>query len=108
MRRNEEKMILKINKVWFQNRRAKLNRKRAQEKNTGQFYHWPSYNKEHEHSSSASSSSQSSVTSSPTTLYSQISPQMRPIDILALAAEYVQRCDEEEKRSEGKLWRPWD
>ncbi|CEG81021.1 hypothetical protein RMATCC62417_15271 [Rhizopus microsporus] len=64
--------------------------------------------------SNSSNSSQSSVTSSiastPTTLYSQIPPQMRPIDILALAAEYVQNCDEEKRLAEErrKSWRPWD
>ncbi|ORE08864.1 hypothetical protein BCV72DRAFT_224447 [Rhizopus microsporus var. microsporus] len=113
--------------VWFQNRRAKLNRKKAQEKEY--FFHWSSnYSKEHyqatpttsgnnsstSSTSNSSNSSQSSVTSSiastPTTLYSQIPPQMRPIDILALAAEYVQNCDEEKRLSEErrKSWRPWD
>lgn len=57
--------------------------------------------------------SQSSVTSSNSstpTLYPQLSPHMRPIDILALAAEYVQRCDEEKRLTEErrKCWRPWD
>lgn len=117
------------NKVWFQNRRAKLNRKKAQEKEY--FFHWSSnYSKEHYQAtpttsgnnsssssgstSNSSNSSQSSVTSSivstPTTLYSQIPPQMRPIDILALAAEYVQNCDEEKRLAEErkKSWRPWD
>ncbi|CAO3671632.1 unnamed protein product [Rhizopus stolonifer] len=112
--------------VWFQNRRAKLNRKKAQEKD--HFLHWPC-NKEHDNKmtlplyQSSSASSQSSVTSSTSsTLYSQVSPQMRPIDILALAAEYVQRCDEEKRLTEcaqrleeerttnerRKSWRPWD
>ena len=56
--------------------------------------------------------SQSSVTSSNAstpTLYPQLLPHMRPIDILALAAEYVQRCDEEKRLTEEtrRTWRPW-
>ncbi|RCH83617.1 hypothetical protein CU097_000363, partial [Rhizopus azygosporus] len=89
--------------VWFQNRRAKLNRKKAQEKEY--FFHWSSnYSKEHYQATPTTSAS------TPTTLYSQIPPQMRPIDILALAAEYVQNCDEEKRLAEErrKSWRPWD
>ncbi|CAO0797649.1 unnamed protein product [Mucor circinelloides] len=65
---------------------------------------------EEEHSTYDSQSSVTSSNSSTPTLYPQLSPQMRPIDILALAAEYVQRCDEEKRLTEErrKCWRPWD
>ncbi|KAL0139853.1 Homeodomain-like DNA binding domain-containing transcription factor [Mucor lusitanicus] len=63
-----------------------------------------------EHSTYDSQSSVTSSNSSTPTLYPQLSPQMRAIDILALAAEYVQRCDEEKRLTEErrKCWRPWD
>jgi hypothetical protein len=56
-----------------------------------------------------SQSSTTSSNSSTPTLYPQTLPHMRPIDILALAAEYVQRCDEEQQLAEEKRanWRPW-
>ncbi|KAF1803040.1 homeobox domain-containing protein [Mucor lusitanicus] len=92
--------------VWFQNRRAKVNRNRLQE----QKKHDPFMPFGEEHSTYDSQSSVTSSNSSTPTLYPQLSPQMRAIDILALAAEYVQRCDEEKRLTEErrKCWRPWD
>ncbi|CEP12031.1 hypothetical protein [Parasitella parasitica] len=154
--------------VWFQNRRAKVNRGRLQEQRKHdpfiypicwtpppdqqqqqqQQHHYPPLYHTHHNPSLASVQaeqqqskhhqavdvdhklmnpsfnkmsfveeqsydSQSSVTSSNSstpTLYPQLSAHMRPIDVLALAAEYVQRCDEEKRLTEErrKCWRPWD
>ncbi|KAI8996818.1 homeobox domain-containing protein [Pilobolus umbonatus] len=97
--------------VWFQNRRAKTNRLRLQEKQEGEknkvkfnyYEHWPS-----------SGSSSVSTPSSPHDLL--IHPDVTPIDILATAAAYVQQWDEEERRRHQneemipktyKSWRPW-
>ncbi|GAA5809884.1 hypothetical protein MFLAVUS_003299 [Mucor flavus] len=118
--------------VWFQNRRAKVNRGRLQEQRRHDPFIYPicwtppQHHHQHQHQQHPNQhkfhtmfqevephyDSQSSVTSSNSstpTLYPQLSPHMRPIDILALAAEYVQRCDEEKRLTEErrKCWRPW-
>ncbi|CAO3653580.1 unnamed protein product [Mucor hiemalis] len=126
--------------VWFQNRRAKVNRSRLQEQRRHDPFIYPicwtpphsqqqfhqiedhsKYNLLHTYQNDNGQrspqenhyDSQSSVTSSNSstpTLYPQLLPHMRPLDILALAAEYVQRCDEEKRFTEEtkKSWRPWD
>ncbi|KAI8883697.1 hypothetical protein K501DRAFT_218943 [Backusella circina FSU 941] len=114
--------------VWFQNRRAKVNRNRLEAMRQQDTYYysmgWPSHHHyqqpiyHYNHSKMSyqeepyldSQSSTSSSNSSTPTLYPQTLPHMKPIDILALAAEYVQRCDEEQHLNEEKRenWRPWD
>ncbi|KAI8993704.1 homeobox domain-containing protein [Pilobolus umbonatus] len=116
--------------VWFQNRRAKMNRHRIHDQKRDPFiyplcwtpdthstdYPYDNNHSNHHHSDKCnhdhSYDSQSSVTSSNSsisTTYPQLQPDMRSIDILALAAEYVQRCDEEKRLSaeRRKCWRPW-
>ncbi|CEP10271.1 hypothetical protein [Parasitella parasitica] len=112
--------------VWFQNRRAKVNRIRLQEQEEQimnctsdkkvKFNYWSS-----NHLPSYSSSSSSSMTSSPSLPHELIfHPNVTPIDILATAAAYVQQWDENElqrKRKQQhieqeqpkkyKSWRPW-
>ncbi|KAG2194916.1 hypothetical protein INT47_005592 [Mucor saturninus] len=86
--------------VWFQNRRAKVNRARLQEQEKKvKFNYW----------SSSSSSSLSSACTSPLPHDLVFHPDVTPIDILATAAAYVQQWDEQEKkkRQETKRWRPW-
>ncbi|KAI9336468.1 homeobox domain-containing protein [Pilaira anomala] len=102
--------------VWFQNRRAKVNRARLQEQEhvkKVKFNYWSSS------SSSASSSSLSSCSSSPSLLPHDLvfHPDVTPIDILATAAAYVQQWDEQERKKlelqqqqqqpKRKSWRPW-
>ncbi|KAI8147911.1 homeobox domain-containing protein [Fennellomyces sp. T-0311] len=71
----------------------------------------------HEDSFSSTSSSSSSTPTSP---YPALSPDMAPLEILAMAADYVQRCDQEQEEAEQaakkrrieedhtpKSWRPW-
>ncbi|KAI8642384.1 homeobox domain-containing protein [Parasitella parasitica] len=114
--------------VWFQNRRAKVNRIRLQEQEEQimdcannkkvKFNYWSSNNLV----SNSSSSSSSSLTSSPSLPHELIfHPDVTPIDILATAAAYVQQWDENElqrKRKQQhieqekqpkkyKSWRPW-
>ncbi|KAG2234366.1 hypothetical protein INT48_007233 [Thamnidium elegans] len=100
--------------VWFQNRRAKVNRARLQEQEhvkKVKFNYW----------SSSSSSSSSSCSSSPSLLPHDLvfHPDVTPIDILATAAAYVQQWDEQERKKQvvqptitttttkRKSWRPW-
>ncbi|KAG1132470.1 hypothetical protein G6F37_013407 [Rhizopus arrhizus] len=102
--------------VWFQNRRAKVNRLRLQqqqqqkeqEKQQQQqqqevkkprFYYWSN-------KSSTSSSASSSPPQTPHDIILQ--PNLTPIDILATAAAYVQQWEDEQRTSERKKrWRPW-
>ncbi|KAI9263333.1 homeobox domain-containing protein [Phascolomyces articulosus] len=51
----------------------------------------------HEDSFSSTSSSSSSTPTSP---YPTLSPDMAPLEILAMAADYVQRCDQEQEEAE--------
>lgn len=85
-------------KVWFQNRRAKVNRIKQQQR--------------------TSSSSSSSATSSPCLLPNELFINTySPIDILATAAAYVQQLDKEQQKKrkleqehelpKKKSWRPW-
>lgn len=139
-----------LNKVWFQNRRAKINRNKLQEQKrhdpfiypisswssspsttksppsvqatlpsssssssyTNQPYYYYTPDNEFDSTSSVTTTTTavSSCSSTPT-LYPQLLPHMRPLDILALAAEYIARCDEEKRLTEEqrrKCWRPWD
>ncbi|ORY92231.1 homeobox domain-domain-containing protein, partial [Syncephalastrum racemosum] len=96
------KMTNREVQVWFQNRRAKFNRVRQQQRN--QQLQQQQHHQHHQHHHQPSpcdslSSASSSVSSSslPTSPYpAGASAKMTPLDILALAADYVQRCDEEE------------
>ncbi|KAG2200112.1 hypothetical protein INT46_004066 [Mucor plumbeus] len=113
--------------VWFQNRRAKVNRVRLQQQEEQimnssnnkkvKFNYWSSNT-----ITNNSSSSSSSLTSSPSLPHELIfHPDVTPIDILATAAAYVQQWDEnelqrkrkqhqieqEEQPKKYKSWRPW-
>ncbi|CAO3660049.1 unnamed protein product [Rhizopus stolonifer] len=101
--------------VWFQNRRAKINRIGSQQKqqkqtpeklkkvdNSPKFYYW-----HHESSFSASSSISLSPPQTPCEIVFQ--PGSTPIDILATAAVYVQRWEEEQRQwQKEEHWRPWN
>ncbi|CAO0803257.1 unnamed protein product [Mucor circinelloides] len=112
--------------VWFQNRRAKMNRSRLQEREEQsmnpnrnkkvKFNYWSS------NAISNNSSSSSSLASSPSLPHElTFHPDVTPIDILATAAAYVQKWDEnelqrkrkqqqsdqEEQPKKHKSWRPW-
>ncbi|KAL9556550.1 hypothetical protein MBANPS3_001810 [Mucor bainieri] len=114
--------------VWFQNRRAKVNRSRLQEREEQslnpiqnkkvKFNYWSSNAISNNSSSSSSSSSLASSPSLPHELI--FHPDVTPIDILATAAAYVQQWDEselerkrkhqiqsEEQPKKHKSWRPW-
>ncbi|KAI8064820.1 homeobox domain-containing protein [Gilbertella persicaria] len=117
--------------IWFQNRRAKVNRSRIQEQKKldpfiypshwttteqpQQYYSYPSQTSHDEialpspiYNDYSGNDSQSSITSSsdistPTMAqYPHLSPHMNSIEILALAAEYVQRCDEEKRLTDER------
>ncbi|CAO3598674.1 unnamed protein product [Absidia cylindrospora] len=108
--------------VWFQNRRAKANRIKLQEQQKRQqdYFHKGIilYNHNNYISSdqplfssppqsppslrptSLCDSPTSTIIDSPITHYPDLPLHMSPIDILATAAEYVQRCDQEKHQQQ--------
>ncbi|ORX60236.1 Homeodomain-like protein [Hesseltinella vesiculosa] len=120
--------------VWFQNRRAKMNRIKLQQKQEHDYYHRqpslppspPPQKHGFRFDPTFSSSLPQSPKSPPPSVSSPstpstptlpmdiplLSPYMSPIDILATAAEYVQKCDQELQKSlppanPTRSWRPW-
>ncbi|KAI9279661.1 homeobox domain-containing protein [Sporodiniella umbellata] len=111
---NQLNMTNREIQVWFQNRRAKINRLGSQQKNlqhtsdraekNSKFYYW-----HHESSFLTSSSTSSSVSPLQTPCEDNFKQGYNPIDILATAAVYVQRWEEEKKQqSKREHWRPWN